>query len=41
MSDIVARIAALSPEQRLRFEASLKAKGLRAPQVDQIPHRPR
>ena len=41
MNDLSARIAALSPEQRVRFEASLKAKGLRAPQVDQIPRRPR
>lgn len=39
MTDIAARIAALSPEQRALFEASLKAKGLRAPQVDQIPRR--
>ena len=41
MKDLSARIAALSPEQRALFEASLKAKGLRAPQVDQIPRRPR
>ena len=41
MDDLSARIAALSPEQRVRFEASLKAKGLRVPQVDQIPRRPR
>lgn len=41
MSDIATRIAALSPEQRALFEASLKAKGLRAPQVDRIPRRPR
>ena len=41
MKDLAARIAALSPEQRALFEASLKAKGLRAPQVDQIPRRPR
>lgn len=41
MTDIATRIAALSPEQRALFEASLKAKGLRAPQVDRIPRRPR
>lgn len=41
MNDLAARIAALSPEQRALFEASLKAKGLRAPKVDQIPRRPR
>ncbi|HEX7771710.1 MAG TPA: condensation domain-containing protein, partial [Pyrinomonadaceae bacterium] len=41
MNDLSARIAALTPEQRVRFEASLKAKGLRVPQVDQIPRRPR
>lgn len=41
MNDLSARIAALSPEQRALFEASLKAKGLRAPQVDRIPRRPR
>jgi amino acid adenylation domain-containing protein len=41
MNKLAARIAALSPEQRVRFEASLKAKGLRVPQVDQIPRRPR
>ena len=41
MNDLAARIAALSPEQRALFEASLKAKGLRAPQVDRIPRRPR
>ena len=41
MNDLAARIAALSPEQRARFEESLKAKGLRMPQVDQIPRRPR
>jgi amino acid adenylation domain-containing protein len=41
MNELSARIAALSPEQRARFEASLKAKGLRSPQVDQIPRRPR
>jgi amino acid adenylation domain-containing protein len=41
MKDLSARIAALSPEQRALFEASLKEKGLRAPQVDQIPRRPR
>ncbi|HSK64647.1 MAG TPA: condensation domain-containing protein, partial [Pyrinomonadaceae bacterium] len=41
MTDIATRIAALSPEQRALFEASLKAKGLRVPQVDQIPRRPR
>ncbi|HEX6046564.1 MAG TPA: amino acid adenylation domain-containing protein [Pyrinomonadaceae bacterium] len=40
MKDLSARIAALSPEQRAKFEASLKVKGLRAPQVDQIPRRP-
>ncbi|HET6975219.1 MAG TPA: amino acid adenylation domain-containing protein [Pyrinomonadaceae bacterium] len=34
-------MAALNPEQRAVFEAALKAKGLRAPQVDQIPRRPR
>ncbi len=37
MNDLSARIAALSPEQRARFEASMKAKGLRLPQVDRIP----
>ncbi|HEX5887024.1 MAG TPA: amino acid adenylation domain-containing protein [Pyrinomonadaceae bacterium] len=41
MKDLAARIAALSPEQRALFEASARAKGLRAPQVDQIPRRPR
>ena len=41
MKDLAARIAALSPEQRALFEASLKAKGLRAPEIDQIPRRPR
>jgi amino acid adenylation domain-containing protein len=41
MKDVAARITALSPEQRAVFEAALKAKGLRAPQVDQIPRRPR
>ena len=41
MNDLSARIAALTPEQRTLFEASLKAKGLRAPRVDQIPRRPR
>ena len=41
MNDLSARIAALNPEQRALFEASLKAKGLRAPQVDRIPRRPR
>ncbi|HET9477696.1 MAG TPA: condensation domain-containing protein, partial [Pyrinomonadaceae bacterium] len=41
MKDLSARIAALSPEQRALFEASLQAKGLRVPQVDQIPRRPR
>ena len=41
MNDLSARIAALTPEQRAVFEASLKAKGLRAPRVDQIPRRER
>lgn len=41
MKDLAERIAALSPEQRALFEAALKEKGLRAPQVDQIPRRPR
>src|SRR5688572_18505687 len=41
MKDLSARITALNPEQRAMFEAALKAKGLRAPQVDQIPRRPR
>ncbi|HKR12635.1 MAG TPA: amino acid adenylation domain-containing protein [Pyrinomonadaceae bacterium] len=41
MNDLAARIAALSPEQRARFEASLKARGLRVPQTDQIPRGPR
>ena len=41
MKDLSARIAALNDEQRAVFEAALKAKGLRAPQVDQIPRRPR
>ena len=41
MKDLSARIAALNAEQRAVFEAALKAKGLRAPQVDQIPRRPR
>lgn len=41
MNDLAARIAALSPEQRARFEESLKAKGLRLPEVDHIPRRPR
>jgi amino acid adenylation domain-containing protein len=41
MNDLAIRIAALTPEQRARFEESLKAKGLRLPQVDQIPRRPR
>ena len=40
MNDLAARIAALNPEQRARFEESLKAKGLRMPEVDQIPRRP-
>lgn len=41
MKDLSARITALNAEQRAVFEAALKAKGLRAPQVDQIPRRPR
>lgn len=41
MKDRSARIAALNPEQRAVFEAALKAKGLRAFQIDQIPRRPR
>lgn len=41
MNDLANRIAALTPEQRARFEESLKAKGLRLPQVDRIPRRPR
>ena len=41
MKDFSARITALNAEQRAVFEAALKAKGLRAPQVDQIPRRPR
>ena len=41
MKDVSARITALNPEQRAVFEAALKAKGLHAPQVDQIPRRPR
>lgn len=41
MNDLANRIAALTPEQRARFEESLKAKGLRLPQVDQIPRRTR
>lgn len=40
MNDLANRIAALTPEQRARFEESLKAKGLRLPQTDQIPRRP-
>lgn len=41
MKELSARIAALNPEQRAVFESALKAKGLRVPQVDQIPRRPR
>ncbi|HEY0726767.1 MAG TPA: amino acid adenylation domain-containing protein [Pyrinomonadaceae bacterium] len=41
MNDLANRIAALTPEQRARFEESLKAKGLRLPQTDQIPRQPR
>ena len=41
MNDLSARITALNPEQRAAFEAALKARGLRAPQLDQIPRRPR
>ncbi len=41
MNDLANRIAALTAEQRARFEESLKAKGLHLPQVDQIPRRPR
>lgn len=41
MKDLSERIAALSPEQRALFEAALKEKGLRPPQVDQIPRRSR
>ncbi|HEX5890496.1 MAG TPA: amino acid adenylation domain-containing protein [Pyrinomonadaceae bacterium] len=37
MNDLANRIAALTPEQRARFEESLKARGLRLPQTDQIP----
>ncbi len=40
MKDLSARIAALNAEQRAVFEATLKARGLRVSQVDQIPRRP-
>ncbi|MDT5268370.1 MAG: hypothetical protein QOH49_556 [Acidobacteriota bacterium] len=39
MSDIIERIAALSPEQRALFEAKLKQRGLSAPRPQVIPRR--
>jgi amino acid adenylation domain-containing protein len=41
MKDFSTRIAALSAEQRTLFEAGLRERGLHAPEVDQIPRRPR